>query len=146
MDRHELLGLWNRHHTENTWVTAWSKSVAGLTPEQAAWKPGPGRHSIWQLVNHMVFWREYHVARRRGGATLPEDEIARRNWEEPAEVSGDAWAAALGRFESSHAAIAGLIADPEIPFGVHVYPLTHDCYHVGQIMHLRAMQGLAPIE
>ncbi|MEZ6319325.1 MAG: DinB family protein [Phycisphaerales bacterium] len=146
MDRSTLLHLWNAHHAENTWVAAWSKSVAGLTPGQAAWKPAPERHSIWQLVHHMVFWREYFVARRRGGATLAAEEIARRNWEEPAEVTDGAWAAALARFESSHAAVAAAIADPSIPFGPFVYPLTHDCYHVGQIMQVRAMQGLAPIE
>jgi uncharacterized damage-inducible protein DinB len=146
MDRTDLLALWNRHHNENTWITAWSGAVAGLTPPQAAWSPQPGRHSIWQIVHHVCFWREYHVSRTRSGATLPEAEIARLNWLAPESVTDAAWAATAERFGTSHAAIAAAIADATFPIEKLPFILTHDCYHVGQIMQLRAMQGMKPIE
>lgn len=145
MERDALLRLWNEHHEKNTWLTAWSASVSGLTPEQAAWKPDPQRHSIWQIVHHVIFWREYYMSRKRGEGTLAKEEVDRRNWEEPTEVGAANWTAAIERFNASHAAIAAYIeegSDLEGP----MYVLTHDCYHVGQIMQLRAMQGLKSIE
>ncbi|WP_144440589.1 DinB family protein [Limnochorda pilosa] len=32
-------------------------------------RPAPGRHSIWDIVRHMIFWREYALARLRNEPT-----------------------------------------------------------------------------
>ncbi|MEZ6241587.1 MAG: DinB family protein [Phycisphaerales bacterium] len=146
MDRDSLLKLWKEHHTNNTWIPAWSKAVSDLTPEQAAWKPDPQRHSIWQQVNHMVFWRTYNLARKRGGEPLPDAEIQRRNWLAPDMITEAAWREARERFNTSHSEVADAIADGTLPPDTTSYLLTHDSYHVGQIMQLRAMQGMKPIE
>jgi DinB superfamily len=43
-------------------------ALRGVTAEQAAWRPAPGRHNIWELALHTAYWK-YIVARRlRGGA------------------------------------------------------------------------------
>ena len=146
MDRDSVIQLWHALHAHGGYIAAWSKAVAGLTPEQAAWKPQPERHSIWQILHHIAFWREYAVARQRGADPLTDDEIAARNWEEPAQVSQAAWAKATDRYEASHALVAAALADPEIAHGHLAQLLGHDCYHIGQIMQLRAMQGLPPID
>ena len=59
MQRDELLKLWNDAWTEGLWAAAWGKAIDDLTPAQATWTPAPGRHSIWQIVNHVIFWREH---------------------------------------------------------------------------------------
>lgn len=159
-ERDFLLDLWNRHHNSNTWITGFAAAVSGLTPEQAAWTPGAGqaggqvpggagtnrRHSIWQIVHHMSFWREYHVSRTRTDKTLPDAEIERLNWLAPEAVTASAWEAAVARFAASHAAVADAIADEAFPLEKLPFILTHDAYHTGQIMTLRAMQGLPPVE
>lgn len=145
MERPAVIDLWNALHTNGGWIAAWSKAVQGLTPQQAAWKPQPQRHSIWQNLHHMTFWREYAVARQRGTAKLDDAQIQQRNWEEPAAVTDAAWAAAVARYEASHKVVGDALADPEIAHGHLAQLIGHDCYHVGQIMQLRSMQGLDPI-
>jgi hypothetical protein len=55
MDRPALVKWWYEAQAEGLWAASWAKAVAGLTPQQAAWTPAPGRHSIWQIVEHIVF-------------------------------------------------------------------------------------------
>jgi hypothetical protein len=45
-------------------------AVQGLTAEQAAWKPSPERHSIWQIVRHVVCWKR-GVLQEWAGRAIP---------------------------------------------------------------------------
>lgn len=146
MQREDLRKFWNDAWNEGLWAAAWSKSVDGLTAQQAAWKPGPGRHSIWQIVHHMLFWREDALARLEGKAHPPEDEVARLNFLEPAEVSENAWRATVDRFRRSQEAVDKALADSSKSLERLQYLLPHDSYHMGQINLLRALQGIKPIE
>lgn len=146
MLRPTLLQLWNDHHNSNTWITATRKALGDLTLEQAAWKPDPDRHSIWQIVNHMVFWHTYALDRARGGPILAQAEIESRNWPEPDTISEDAWRRAIETYNGMHRDVVRAIEDPEFKIESIPNMLTHTAYHTGQIMQLRAMQGLAPIE
>ncbi len=38
-------------------------SIRGVTAQQAAWRPGPDRHNIWELTLHAAYWK--YVVRRR---------------------------------------------------------------------------------
>lgn len=148
MDRDLLRRLWTEGLTDGLWYAPWQKAIEGLTPQQAAWKPQPQRHSIWQLINHIIFWQDYTLRAARGAKPSREEfarETERRNWEEPAEITDTAWAAARERFMASYRAMVELVSaakESERP----LYHLMHESYHFGQIMYLRAMQGLAPIE
>ena len=108
MEREPLVKLWEEAWAEGLWAAAWSKTVEGLPPEQAAWKPQAEHHSIWQIVNHILFWREITFRRLAGGREPEQGDEGR-----------------LNRL---------------------LYHLAHDSYHIGQIMYLRAMLGLPPIE
>ncbi len=146
MDRNELTKAWDEARDKPFWWTAWSKAFGGLTPAQAAWKPETGRHSIWDIANHLIFWREYIAARSLGASQLPEAEIDRRNWTEPDPPSDEAWSATLERLAEAHVAVRDALADPTSSLEHLPHLLAHDNYHVGQVMYLRAMQGLPPIE
>ena len=147
MDHDWLAKVWNDAWTEGLWAAAWSKSVEGLTARQAVWKPAPGRHSIWQIVTHMIFWREDALERLASGrGALPKDEIERRNFPEPAQVSDAAWQATVARFGQSQERIAAALADPSKSLERLQYMLPHDSYHIGQINLIRALQGHKPIE
>jgi hypothetical protein len=143
-----LRKLWDEALTEGVWYAPWQKAVDGLSAEQAAWKPDPQRHSIWQLVNHIVFWQDYTLRAARGQKPTREEfarERDRRNWEEPTEITDTAWAGARERFNRSYRAMVDLVNTSDA-LERPLYHLLHESYHFGQIMYLRAMQGLEPIE
>lgn len=144
MDRKTLLSLWEEAETSGLWAAPWSKCVADITAEQAAWKPRADRHSIWQLVHHIVFWREHEV-RQLAGQKPTEEEIGLRNWEEPTSISKEAWSRDRKRLEETHGQIREAIANERNPLDRLRFILPHDCYHFGQIMYVRALQGLEPV-
>jgi uncharacterized damage-inducible protein DinB len=141
-----MLKVWDDSWTEGSGVAPWSKAVADLSPEQAAWRPGAGRHSIWQNVNHVSIWREYVIGKSGGRSGLSREEVYGRNFEEPAAATAEAWRDAVERLRRSHEGMRAVIAAPGTALEHVVAHFGHDSYHLGQIMHLRAMQGLGPIE
>ena len=146
MDRETIVKLWNEAWTSGLWAAAWSKSVEGLTAAQATWQPTPQRHSIWQIVEHMIFWRETGLARAAGGPQPSDDEIAKRNFPSPAGPTDAAWQTLVKRFRETQERVAAAIANPKIPLDRFPYLLAHDAYHIGQINYVRALQGLPPVE
>ena len=104
----DVLQWWDAAWDEGLWYAPWSKAIDGLTAAQAAWTPAPGRHSIWAILNHMCFWRE-HALRVLRNDRPSKEEVEKRNFETPADVSEAAWAAARQRFATlqAHLALAG---------------------------------------
>lgn len=39
------------------WQPSLTHALSGLSAAQAAWKPSPDRHSIWQSVRHLTLWK-----------------------------------------------------------------------------------------
>ncbi|MBI4719331.1 MAG: DinB family protein [Planctomycetes bacterium] len=145
MDRQTLVALWLEAEKSGLWHVAWSKAAAGLTAAQAAWKPQPGRHSIWQIVNHMIYWRE-HELRTLAGKKPDDAETSRRNFEEPRETNESVWTATVARFGESHAQVAAALGDERNSLDRLRNLLAHDSYHVGQVMYVRSLQGLPPVD
>jgi hypothetical protein len=154
MTERELLQRWWKDAwSEGLWAASWSKSLEGLAAAQAAWSPPSAtpaaasqRHSIWQIVMHMVFWREDALARLTGAPKPTPDQLARLNFPAITDVSEPAWAAAKARFADSQTRIGAALADDSLSMDRLKYMLPHDCYHFGQINLIRAMLGLPPIE
>jgi hypothetical protein len=150
-----LIDQWDQLWKSGLWAAPMSRALEDLTPRQAAWRPDlpPGRqdkrHSIWQIVNHIMFWREVALRRSMGGPGPTEEEAASRNFDAPttdADATESNWQATREHFGDSHQQIAAALADPGIPIDRLQYLIGHDCYHLGQIMLLRAMLGLPHIE
>lgn len=122
-------------------------SLRGVGCEQAAWKPGPGRHSIWELALHAAYWK--YAVRRRLDPSVPRGSFPRApsNWPRlPSEPDERAWnedRALLRREHEALVAFARGLAPRDLDrrdgkgeyraldllFGV----ATHDIYHTGQI-------------
>ena len=70
------------------------EALEGLTAVQAAWKPSPDRHSIWQIVDHLAKSKEWEREMIDG------QQPAAPTWDDP---SGDdaAWHAAIARLRSA---------------------------------------------
>src|SRR5688572_2994453 len=64
----QLLALIDSAYNRPSWHgTNLRGSVRRVTPAQAAWRPAPGRHNIWELVVHAAYWK-YTAVRRLTGA------------------------------------------------------------------------------
>ena len=115
-----------------------------ISPEQAANKVSSNWNSIWQIVNHVIAWRE-NVLRRLHGeviASPPSNYI-----DDIADVSEAAWQSTLQRLqESQQKWIAFLNEFDEADFE-KIYPanghsyykhingiIQHDAYHLGQVV------------
>jgi uncharacterized damage-inducible protein DinB len=137
------------------------ENLRGLTHEQAAARPVPEAHSIWELVLHITAWAG-EVMRRLGGAEPAEP--AEGDWPAVGAVSPQAWDEAQSRLRQAHAALGEAVrrhpperwservgGERDAPLGTGVtYAemvqglLQHDAYHGGQIGLLRKALGAPP--
>lgn len=148
LDRATLGYLWSQSWEKGHGYTPWKDALGDLTPAQAAWKPGPERHSIWAHASHVAFWREYLVAMARGQSLPSDAEVANRSFDAPkgpSDASLPAWAALQTRVEQSHRLVERAIQDATLQVEPFAGLVAHDAYHLGQIMLLRAMLGLKPL-
>jgi uncharacterized damage-inducible protein DinB len=127
-------------------------AIRKLEPETAAWRPAPGRRSIWEIVVHAAYWK-YVVRRRIRGEKRGSFPIKGSNWFPRPEVADAAsWKSDLALLEEMHqslrAAVEGMkTADlPKVPAGSKTANRTtiagvaaHDVYHAGQIQTLKRL-------
>ncbi len=124
------------------------QSVRGVSSRQAAWRPQPGRHNIWEEVLHAAYWK-YVVRRRieggkRGSFVLKGSNFFPRP--EKGRFTQAAWEADKALLVREHRALVATIAKAtrqgkltrfiRLIFGVAF----HDVYHAGQIRLLRRLQ------
>jgi uncharacterized damage-inducible protein DinB len=120
----------------------------GVTAEQAAAKPIPNAHSIWELVNHITAWEQIATRRLEGEGEIEiPDEI---NFPPVTDASEAAWQATLQALEASHRSLRDGVkkiddarleeiapgASYSIYFLLHGV-IQHDLYHAGQIALLK---------
>jgi len=129
-------------------------SIRGLTPAQASWRPGPGRHNIWELVVHAAYWK-YVVRRKltsepRGSFPLKGSNF----WTRPADGSVVEWKRDVALLIEQHEElVASILAFPSSKWET-LAPgssftnaalvrgaAAHDLYHAGQIQLLKRLQG-----
>ena len=132
---------WN----EETWTPPWGKAIAELTAEQAAWKPPGARHSIWMLVLHMSFWRALKLD-ELAGAKRDEAATAAGNWRVPQAITEAAWRAAVDELAALQGRVVAAMGESEKAADLLRNFIEHDAYHFGQIMLIRAMLGLKPLD
>jgi uncharacterized damage-inducible protein DinB len=146
-----LLGLLDEAFDKKAWHGPNLRgSIRGLDAKTAAWRPGPGRHSIQDLVVHAAYWK-YAVRRRLSGEKRGSFPLEGSNFFE--RPGGEAaWKADVALLVSEHrklrAEIVGL-RDAELPkktpgsrqtnLSVVRGIAAHDLYHAGQIQLLKRL-------
>ena len=55
------------------------QSLRGVSAEDAAWRPAPGRHNIWEIAVHAAYWK-YVVRRRLRGDLRGSFACEGSNW------------------------------------------------------------------
>jgi hypothetical protein len=151
-----LLSLIDQAYDHRSWHgTNLRGSLRGVSADEAAWRPAPGRHNIWELVVHAAYWK-YAIVRRLTGQKRGSFPIRGSNWfERPEEVTDAAWRADLQLLEGTHRALRDAVANVPaarltVPAkGNHDANVTwlitgiasHDLYHAGQIQLLKRLRS-----
>ena len=125
--------------------------LEGVTATQAAARPIPSAHSIWQLVSHIAAWERACLRRLNGDPAQLTDE---EDWPAVSDISEVAWQKTKDELVATHQQlldkIGGLddarlnqpiINDPSTTYSSVYVTLhggvQHDLYHAGQIAILK---------
>lgn len=132
-------------------------AVRGVRAEQAGWRPGPRRKSIWELTLHIAYW-EYAVRRRllagRAGAAPERFGRSPANWPRmPNPPTERAWAADRALLRAEHERLVDAIAGVPIAkldtrppgsrrwtYGELIVGIAqHDAYHAAQVQLMKRL-------
>jgi hypothetical protein len=154
--RRLLIGVLDQGFDHPAWHgTNFVGAIRGLTARQAAWRPGRGRHNIWEIVLHAAFWK--HEVRRRltGGG---RDPFARtgRNWPAlPERLGTRRWREDVELLFEEHRRLRRVVASfpvdrlgrrvggrrrwtaEETIYGIAM----HDAYHTAQIQLVKRLMA-----
>lgn len=149
-----LLALIDQAYNRPSWHgTNLRGSIRGVSIDAAAWRPGRGRHNIWETVVHAAYWK-YAVWRRLTGSKRGSFPLEGSNWfRRPEAMTGGAWRRDVARLEEWHRTLRATIArltprdlvrrSKGSPFttGALVSGIAaHDLYHAGQIQLLKRLR------
>jgi hypothetical protein len=120
-------------------------AIRGVSAEEAAWRPRPGAHNIWELTLHAAYWK--YVVRRgltgekRGSFVLSGSDFFAR----PVEMSESAWKNDVGILAGEHRQLRAAVAKmpaivPQKMLHMIRGAASHDVYHAGQIRLLRKLR------
>jgi uncharacterized damage-inducible protein DinB len=148
-----LLRLLDESYEKNAWQGPNLRgALRGVTAGQAAWRPHPGRHNVWELVLHAAYWK-YAVRRMLTGEKRGTFPGKGSNWfGRPVSPTERAWREDLALLDAEHrrlrAAVTGLSGTAlgrkprrskrrtdTLVYGV----ASHDVYHTGQIQILKRL-------
>jgi hypothetical protein len=148
-----LLAAFDQAYNRLSWHgTNLRGSIRGLTPDQAAWRPAPDRHNIWELIVHAAYWK-YAVRRRLTGEKRGSFPLEGSNFfTRPETTSAAALKADIRLLEDQHRQLRRVVASlsardltrkrqgrftaADLVSGV----TAHDLYHAGQIQLLKRLR------
>jgi uncharacterized damage-inducible protein DinB len=148
-----LLQLIDESYEKKAWHGPNLKgAIRGLSAKQAAWRPSPKRHNIWEIVLHCAYWK-YIVRRRILGEKRGSFPHKGSNWfARRANVSEKAWREDVRLLDVFHRSMREAVAGLErnelhrVPVGSKVSNskiitgiASHDLYHAGQIQLMKRL-------
>lgn len=151
MSKEVLLEQFTACYDENNWFVSLKSVLDGVGAEQAAWKPANVDNSIWESVNHIIFWNEQWLKRYRGELNEPQD-VENKSTFRSSETDWQATIKKLDAVMNEWREKLAAIDDAKLESAVAEFykspwrsPLAqqniHNAYHIGQILLLRKLQG-----
>ena len=154
-DVRDLLVILDQAYDRKSWHgTNRRGSIRGLSAAQAAWRPAPARHNIWEIVVHAAYWK-YAVTRRFSAAPRGSFPLKGSNWFKRPDGARDesAWRADVSLLESIHKGLRREVArlgssdlrttparSKVANFDLIAGIAAHDLYHAGQIQLLKKLR------
>src|ERR1700740_973090 len=112
MNDHLILALLDEGYSKKTWHGPnLRQSLKGVTAREAAWRPGSGRHNIWELTLHAAYWK-YAVRRKLEGGKRGSFALQGSNFfarPEAGKPSEAAWKADKMLLRNENEALRGAI-------------------------------------
>ena len=149
-----LLAILDQAYDHPSWHgTNLRGAIRRVSPAQAAWRPSPRRHNIWELVVHAAYWK-YSARRRLTGGASGSFQLKGSNWfRRPEETTERAWRSDKALLDEMHASLreaVGQLRPGDLrsrPRGSKVSNFTllsgvaaNDLYHAGQIQLLKRLR------
>ena len=149
LDQHDM------HWHENDWFASMDQALHGVIAAEAAWTSSGISNSIWQIVNHLIFWNEDVIHRIKGTENPHNAESNEETFGNPGDPEDEiGWAQTVQRLHEVMNHLKTVIADLDdekltAPYAPNRYStarllsniMMHDTYHVGQIVLLRKLQS-----
>jgi uncharacterized damage-inducible protein DinB len=153
VDRIQLLtSVLDSTFDKESWYAPLKDGMEGITAEQARWKPpGEDVKSVWENVNHLIYYKERLVAKLDGHEWtqhLSGDENFQLT-----EQSGEdeEWRKVVERAVTVHLRLRKKLSEMTVEeldqqsLEAELLDIfLHDAYHTGQIIQVRKMQGSWP--
>ena len=128
-------------------------SLRGVGPQEAAWRPRPDLHNVWEVVAHAAFWK-YRVYLRLTRDPPRAFELKGTDWfVRPIDATEDAWAADVRLLREWHDRLTRAVGafDPDRLSdrpgrSTHTFEefvagaAAHDAYHAGQVQLLKKLR------
>jgi len=121
-------------------------ALAGVSARQAALRPIPAAHSIWEIAAHAAAW--IRIVRLRLEGRGPKSVPKAVNFPTPRRGTAAEWQGVRARLRDETARLARTVRaldDEQLPYlAVHGI-VQHTTYHAGQIVLLKkAIKGSRP--
>ena len=152
----QLIAILDQAYNRTSWHgTNLRGSSRRVGLAQAAWRPRPGRHNIWEIIVHAAYWK-YAAARRFTGEGRGSFPLKGSNWfRRPIDrtlATESAWRSDLALLDEMHESLraaVGRLSPQDLartPSGKKVSNFAllsgvaaHDLYHAGQIQLLKRL-------
>lgn len=143
----KIAALFEAFYEGECWIGLnFKQAIEGVDENLASKSMGEGYNSIWQLVNHLIYWRKTVLIRLQGISGHPSIP----DFYQPEHTNQQLWQALLLDFAEVHTELVKLIRqfpeeklDAPSPKKDQTYYqlltgcLQHDAYHMGQIILLK---------
>lgn len=126
--------------------------LAGITAEEAFYKPKPEVHSIYEVVQHMLAWRIYALHILEGDLEYDIEVNSHKDWSVLPQASQEAWADLVASLKSNQTHLLRKLAEADDELLTETVPrreftydhmlqgiIHHDIYHLGQIALLKKL-------
>jgi uncharacterized damage-inducible protein DinB len=126
---------------ENTWFVSLLNSVDGLTEKQANWKPNESTNSIFEIVNHLIFYNERHLNQFKNIPAEKKDDQS--TFSNRRELD---WNDAVKKITEIMTEWKNVVTESddkriEEDASKLAHLTIHTTYHAGQIIYIRKLQG-----
>lgn len=140
-----IAGLLQDIYNGVPWLdVTWMGTLDKITAEKAAKKVAPQWNSIWEIVNHIIRWRQNVLQRVQGSLTkspadnyfAPITNQSEKEWQntlQDLEKSQEEWIAFLQKMNDVE--LEKIHPDNNSSYYKNIHGIIqHDAYHLGQVV------------